>query len=194
MSSKDKLIEEFTFLGSCSRCGLSLQKAKSFRFVPVNKKAKWDFPAVSDTLFNLPWKLATGVLCESCAKANLQPFWAVELRGDTVYNYTMVELEDSISPDKELVEYVKKKGTSFPLSDAPSQVREAVRKYLNGEEMQEKEFSLIRWYVWQKVDSKKSKLHPNARDKISFLDQSSFRRYVEEEIKGKAGIDPFSST
>lgn len=187
----EDLIKELKFLGSCSRCGIALQKTKSMHFVPVNKKAKWDFPVQRDSEMNLPWNLAVGVICDNCAKSSLRPFWAVELRGDSVYNYTMVELEDSFTPDEELTRFIRKTKGKFDWRNSPNMLREAVQKFISGEEMPESELSLVRWYVWQRIFNNKA-LPNDAREKISFLDQRSLKNYINLQIKEKMGVDPFS--
>jgi hypothetical protein len=187
----EDLIKELRFLGSCSRCGIALQKTKSMHFVPVNKKARWEFPVQKDTEMNLPWNIAVGVICDNCARQNLKPFWAVELRGDSVYNYTMVELEDSFVPDEELKRFVREANGKFSLQNSPAKIRSAIQNFISGKDMPESELSLVRWYVWQKIFNDE-RLPRDAREKISFLDQRSLADYINIQVREKLGIDPFS--
>ncbi len=187
----EDLIKELKFLGSCSRCGIALQKTKNMHFVPLNKKARWEFPVHKDTEMNLPWNLAVGVICDNCAKQNLKPFWAVELRGDSVYNYTMVELEDSFNIDEELKRFVRQANGKFSIKDSPARIKMAVQKFISGEDMPESELSLVRWYVWQKIFNDKN-LPSDAREKISFLDQRSLADYINTQVRQKMGTDPFA--
>jgi hypothetical protein len=183
-------MKELRELGSCSRCGIALKKSESLHFVVIHKKVTWDFPAYQDKDLNLPWKEAYGVLCDGCFKKGERPYFAVELRGDTVFNYTMVELEDSFVPTTELLSFVRNNPPPFHHSIAPEQVKSAVNKFLQGIELPESELSVVRWYVWQWFTDK-SKV-PGFRESISFLDQNSFVSYINREVRGKAGLDPFS--
>ncbi|MEM0117579.1 MAG: hypothetical protein QXV32_03960 [Conexivisphaerales archaeon] len=190
-ANQEELMKELKFLGSCSRCGIALQKSKKMHFVSVNKKARWEFPVQRELGMNLPWDIAVGVLCDGCASKALKPFWAVELRGDSVYNYTMVELEDSVAPDKEMETFMRSRKGRFSWREAPNQLKQAVQKFLSGEEMPESELSLVRWYIWQWVSGLTS-LPRDVREKISFLEQDSLQKYVDKELKQVLGIDPFS--
>jgi hypothetical protein len=182
---------ELKALGSCSRCGIALNKSAEIHFVSFNKKAKWDYPAIESREFPLPWKIAVGVLCDTCFAAKLSPYFAVELRPGTFLQYTKVELQDTFTPTPELVNFVRSHPYPFNWSNAPEQLQKAVRAFMSEDEVSEEDLSLVQWYVWQW--GLKRDLPEDFARRIAHSDLVSFRRYVLNEMKGKRQLDPFKS-
>jgi hypothetical protein len=181
---------ELKILGSCSRCGIALSKSQGFHFVPFDKKARWEYPAMESKEFPLPWKRAVGVLCDTCFTAGLPPHFAVELRPGTFIQYTKVELQDTFIPDAELINFVCSLQKPFHWSSAPERIKNAVKAFLAGEDISEADLSLIQWYVWQWGLNRN--VPEDFKEKVAHSDLADFRRYVEKELRSKRGLDPFA--
>ncbi|MDG6928494.1 MAG: hypothetical protein JRN39_04185 [Nitrososphaerota archaeon] len=174
-------------LGYCSCCRRALNKSKGLAFAGMNRRASWEYPTRGDELLKLPWREAVGVLCDDCASAGSRPTWAVELRGDTVFYYTPVELQEAFVPSEELLSFCRSNGLRFHWSKAPRQVADAVRAFMKGEELPESAVSVVRWYAWQSCQGKDAP--PDLREKLLGLDQRELNVFLSEELPKKHGIE-----
>ncbi|MEM0286572.1 MAG: hypothetical protein QXG05_00155 [Nitrososphaerota archaeon] len=178
MTKKMTIEEELKELASCSHCRIALKKSDGFKFVRMHKMATWDYPSYQPKGIELPWKEAVGVLCNTCASQNKKPYFAVELRGDSVFNYTPVELKDVFDPSEELLQFLSRNKIPFQLSVAPRQVKEAVEKFIRKDELTDEELSVVKWYIWQWFKGKEVPEDFNSR--IINSEEEEIRRLLRE--------------